>query len=131
MARYLAKNLVASGVANELQIQIAYAIGIPQPVSVNVNTFGTSKIDLNDSEIGSIILRNFDLTPYGIQKILKLRDPIFKETASYGHFGRNPKKIIKTFESPHNGHVKKEVLLFSWEKLDLKSKMIKIFDINE
>ena len=92
MARYLAKNLVASGVANELQIQIAYAIGIPQPVSVNVNTFGTSKIDLNDSEIGSIILRNFDLTPYGIQKILKLRDPIFKETVSYGHFGRNPKK---------------------------------------
>ena len=131
MARYLAKNLVAAGVANELQIQIAYAIGIPQPVSVNVNTFGTSRIDLNDSEIGSIILRNFDLTPYGIQKILKLRDPIFKETASYGHFGRNPKKIIKTFESLHNGHVKKEVLLFSWEKLDLKSKMIKIFDINE
>ena len=77
MARYLAKNLVASGVANELQIQIAYAIGIPQPVSVNVNTFGTSKIDLNDSEIGSIILRNFDLTPYGIQKNSKIKGSNF------------------------------------------------------
>ena len=96
MARYLAKNLVASGVAKELQIQLSYGIGISKPLSVNVNTFGTSKINISDNKIGEIINSNFDLTPYNIQKILCLKTPIYKETASYGHFGRSPKKIKKT-----------------------------------
>ena len=127
MARYIAKNLVASGVSDEIQIQLAYAIGISSPVSVNVNTFGKSKIKYNDAEIGNIISKNFDLSPYGIQKTLKLRNPIYKETACYGHFGRTPKKIKKVFESPYNGKITKEVELFSWEKLDLVSKLKKIF----
>ena len=119
MARYLAKNLVAAGFSDELQIQLSYAIGISKPLSINVNTFGTSKNKITDTEIAKIISDNFDLSPYNIQQTLSLRDPIYKETASYGHFGRPSKKIIKEFESPYNGFIKKEVELFPWEKLDL------------
>ena len=131
MARYLAKNLVASGVSTELQIQLGYAIGLSHPVSVNVNTFGKSKINFSDAQIAQVISKNFDLSTYNIQKTLKLRDPIYKETASYGHFGRKPIKVLKIFESPYNGRVEKKVELFTWEKLDLIKKMKELFDINE
>jgi S-adenosylmethionine synthetase len=87
MARYIAKNLVASGIAQRIEVQMAYAIGIPEPVSIFVDTFGTSKID--DLEIVSLIKKNFDLTPRGIIEKLNLRRPIFKKTAAYGHFGRD------------------------------------------
>ncbi len=131
MARYLAKNLVAAGIADELQIQLSYAIGISKPISINVNTFFTSNVKLSDSQIGDIISKNFDLSPYNIQKTLKLRDPVFKETASYGHFGRLPKKLTKTFKSPYNGLIQKDVELFSWEKLDIIDSIKKIFKIDE
>ena len=129
MARYMAKNLVAAGISNEIQIQLAYAIGLSQPVSINVNTFGTSKISINDSEIGKILSENFDFSPYNIQETLKLRDPIFKETSAYGHFGRKPNKQKKIFFSPYNGKVVKEVELFSWERLDLIKKLTEIFNL--
>ena len=130
MARYISKNLVAAGVSKELQIQLGYAIGISSPVSININTFGTSKIGLTDSEISDVVLKNFDFTPFGIQKQLNLRTPIFRETASFGHFGRNPVKVLKKFNSPYNGTVQKEVELFTWEKLDQINKIREIFRIN-
>ena len=131
MARYLAKNLVYAGIADELQIQLAYAIGLKNPVSININTFGKSKINLSDSEIALIVKQNFDLSPYKIQEELKLRNPIFKETAVYGHFGRDPQKVKKIFSSPYNGKKEIEVELFSWEKLNIVKKIKDIFEINE
>ena len=129
MCRYIAKNLVAAGIADQLQIQIAYAIGLSNPVSINVNSFGSSKVNLNDNQIAEIIMQNFDFSPYSIQKKLNLRNPIFKETASYGHFGRKSIKIKKVFNSPYNGKIEKDVELFTWEKLNLVSKMKNIFKI--
>ena len=131
MSRYLAKNLVAAGIADELQIQLAYAIGLSNPVSININTFGKSNLKLKDSEIGKILKNKFDLSPFGIQEKLNLRDPIYKESASYGHFGRLSQNVTKIFNSPYNGLVKKEVELFPWEKLDLIAKIKKIFDLDE
>ena len=130
MARYISKNIVAAGVCSKIQIQLAYAIGISQPVSINVNTFGTSKIDLDDSQVAELIMRNFELTPFSIQKTLKLTDPIFKETASFGHFGRKVSSKIKTFKNPFYGSKEKKVELFPWEKLDLIDKIKSLFKIN-
>jgi len=117
-ARHIAKNLVAAGVADEVLVQLSYAIGVAQPTSVFVNTFGTANVDLSDSAIADKITSIFDLSPYAIETRLKLRNPIYLETASYGHMGRQPRIVNKTFESPYNGKVTKEVELFTWEKLD-------------
>ena len=129
-ARYLAKNLVAAGVADEIQIQLAYSIGIAKPVSINVNTFGSSKCNYSDSDLGLIISENFELTPFSIQKQLNLNNPIYAETAAHGHFGRVPVSIKKEFVSPYNGKILKEVVLFPWEKLDLICKIKEII-LNE
>ena len=131
MARYLAKNMVAAGFADEILIQLSYIIGVSEPVSIYINTFNGCKLKMSDSQISEVLINNFKLTPYSIQEKLKLRDPIYKETASYGHFGRKPKIVEKTFESPYNGVVKKKVELFPWEKLDLIDDLKKIFKINE
>ena len=117
-ARHIAKNLVAAGVANEVLVQLSYAIGVAQPTSIFVNTFGTAQVSLSDSAIAEKIKGLFDLSPYGIETRLKLRNPIYLETASYGHMGRQPQTVTKTFESPYNGKVTQEVELFTWEKLD-------------
>ena len=117
-ARHMAKNLVASGLADEVLVQLSYAIGVIEPTSIFVNTYGSSKVDLSDDEIAAKAASLFDLRPYAIEQRLKLRNPMYLETASYGHMGRQPVKITKTFQSPYNGKVSKEVELFTWEKLD-------------
>jgi len=117
-SRHMAKNLVAAGVADEILVQLSYAIGVVEPTSVYINTYGTSKVALTDSEIADKAVSLFDLRPYAIEQRLKLRNPMYLETASYGHMGRQPLTLTKTFESPYNGKVSKEVELFTWEKLD-------------
>ena len=120
-ARHIAKNVVAAGIADEILIQLSYAIGVAAPTSIFVDTYGTSHVDLTDSEIAKKLEALFDLTPYGIEQRLKLRTPIYAETAAYGHMGRTPKTIKKVFESPYNGKIVHEVELFPWEKLDAVS----------
>ena len=116
--RHIAKNLVAAGVADEILVQISYAIGVKDPMGIYVNTFGTSKVKESDSKIAEIVFRLFDMTPYGIETRLGLRNPIYAETAAYGHMGRTPQTVTKTFENS-NGETKTlEVDLFTWEKLD-------------
>ena len=117
-ARHIAKNIVAAGVSDEMAIQLSYAIGVTSPTSIMVNTFGKSKVNLSDFEISKKISSIFDLTPFGIEERLKLRNPIYSETAAYGHMGRKPLKINKIFDSPYSGRVTKQVELFTWEKLD-------------
>jgi len=117
-ARHMAKNLVAAGIANEILVQLSYAIGVVEPTSIFIDTYGTSKVDLSDSEIAAKASILFDMRPYAIEQRLKLRNPIYLETASYGHMGRQPQTITKIFESPYNGKVSKKVELFTWEKLD-------------
>ena len=117
-ARHIAKNLVAAGISDECQVQISYAIGVAKPTGLYINTNGTSKIKLSDAEISKIVLELFDLRPYHIEQRLKLRNPIYYETASYGHMGRNSKVVKKSFKSS-SGEVRDlEVELFTWEKLD-------------
>ena len=127
--RHIAKNLVAAGVCDQALVQISYAIGVAEPTSLFVDTYGSSKIDLTDSEIARTIKENLSLTPYQIEKRLKLRNPIYLETAAYGHMGRTPKTVTKHFESPYNGQVQKEVELFTWEKLDLVETFKRLFNI--
>ena len=117
-ARHAAKNLVAAGVADELLVQVSYAIGVVEPTSIFVDSYGTSKVDLSDGEIAKKVAALFDMKPYAIENRLKLRNPIYSETAAYGHFGKVPKTVTKVFESPYNGLIEKEVELFTWEKLD-------------
>jgi len=117
-ARHAAKNLVAAGVADEILVQISYAIGVVEPTSIFVDTYGTSNVELSDGEIAKIVGKLFDMRPYAIEQRLKLRNPIYLETAAYGHMGKQPKTISKVFESPYNGRIEKEVELFTWEKLD-------------
>jgi len=117
-ARHIAKNLVAAGVTDEVLVQLAYAIGVAQPVGISVNTYGTAKVALNDGEIAARVKEVFDLRPAAIEARLKLRNPIYRETAAYGHMGRTPKTITKNFESPYWGKKELEVELFTWEKLD-------------
>ena len=128
-ARHMAKNLVASGLADEVLVQLSYAIGVVEPTSIFVNTYGSSKIDLSDAEIAAKASSLFDLRPYAIEQRLKLRNPMYLETASYGHMGRQPVKITKTFQSPYNGKVSKEVELFTWEKLDYVKLIKKEFQL--
>ena len=126
-ARHIAKNLVAAGIAKEILVQVSYAIGVSIPTSININSFGTSKINLSDSEIAQKILKIFDMRPYSIEKRLKLRNPIYFETASYGHMGRKPMKILKSFKLPNGEKYEKEVELFTWEKLDYVEQIRKEF----
>lgn len=118
MARYIAKNMVAAGVADEMLVQLAYAIGVAEPVSVYVNTYGRSHVDMTDGEIANKIKSLFGLRPKQIERTLKLRQPIYLETASYGHMGRKNEKVIKKFTSHYNPNKEVEVELFTWEKLD-------------
>ena len=122
-ARHVAKNLVAAGVCTECLVQISYAIGISKPIGVFVNTYNTSKVEKSDSEIAEIVIDLFDLRPYFIEKRLKLRNPIYRETASYGHMGRKPEIITKNFISSSGDSKEIEVELFTWEKLDYVKKI--------
>ena len=117
-ARHIAKNLVAAGISDELLVQLSYAIGVAEPTSIAVNTYGKSNVTLTDGEIAEKIKGIFALTPYGIEQRLKLRTPIYSETAAYGHMGRTPKTVKKVFTSPYSGTKEIEVELFTWEKLD-------------
>ncbi len=122
-ARHIAKNLVAAGVCDEVLVQLSYAIGVAEPTSISLNTFGRNHTNYTDSELAQKIASLFDLTPYGIEQRLKLRNPIYVETASYGHMGRTPQKVTKVFESNYNGTKEVEVELFTWEKLDYIEKI--------
>lgn len=125
--RYIAKNLVAAGIADEALVQLSYAIGVKEPTSVYLNTYGTNKTNFKDSEIAAKLNEMFNLTPAGIEDMLQLREPIYRETAAYGHMGKEPQKITKTFESAYSGKVTKEVELFTWEKLDRVEEIIEAF----
>lgn len=116
--RHIAKNLVAAGVADEVLVQVSYAIGVAKPTGLYVNTYGTSNVDLTDGEIAKKVSELFDLRPYFIEKTLKLRNPIYSETAAYGHMGRKPQVVTKTFTRPGGETKEIEVELFTWEKLD-------------
>jgi len=128
-ARHMAKNMVAAGISDEVLVQVSYAIGVAKPTSINIDTFGTSKIDLSDQQIGLKVASIFDMRPYSIEQRLKLRNPIYFETAAYGHMGRKPQIINKTFDSKYLGKIVKEVELFTWEKLDFISKIKKTFKL--
>ena len=128
-ARHIAKNLVAAGVADEALIQLSYAIGVAQPVSVFVNTYGTSKVNMTDGEIAKKVQQLFDLRPKAIEERLKLRNPIYSETASYGHMGRTPQVVTKRFTSRYLDAKEMEVELFTWEKLDYAEKVKEAFGI--
>ncbi|MGI8950027.1 MAG: methionine adenosyltransferase [Chitinophagaceae bacterium] len=127
--RHIAKNLVAAGVADEILVQVSYAIGVAQPTSISINSFGTSKINLSDGEIAKKVQSLFDMRPYFIEQRLKLRNPIYSETAAYGHMGRNNEIVTKEFHSPEGKVVTKKVELFTWEKLDYVDKIKKVFDL--
>ncbi|MDG1044356.1 MAG: methionine adenosyltransferase [Flavobacteriaceae bacterium] len=128
-ARHAAKNLVAAGVASEILVQLSYAIGVVEPTSIYVDTYGTSATGLTDGEIAKKVSEIFDMRPHAIEERLQLRNPIYLETAAYGHMGKTPRKITKVFESPYNGKVEKEVTLFTWEQLDKVSEVQKAFDL--
>ncbi|MDR2120405.1 MAG: methionine adenosyltransferase [Tannerella sp.] len=129
-ARHIAKNLVAAGVSDEALVQISYAIGVARPTSVCVNTLGRSNLKISDGEISRIINELFDLRPKAIEERLKLRNPIYLETASYGHFGREPRTVKKTYTSRYSReHAVREVELFTWEKLDYADKIKEIFGL--
>ena len=129
-ARHIAKNLVAAGVTGEALVQVAYAIGVADPVSLYVNTFGKSHVSLSDAEISQRVAQLFDMRPAAIEKRLKLRQPIYEETASYGHFGRTPQTVKKVFTSKYfEEPIECEVELFTWEKLDYVDKIKAAFGI--
>lgn len=129
-ARHIAKNMVAAGVADEMLVQLSYAIGVAQPISIFVDTYGTSHVSETDAEIAQHIMRLFDLRPYAIEQRLKLRLPIYEETAAYGHMGREPKTITKTFDNRYEGRKDIEVELFTWEKLDYQDRIRQAFGLN-
>ena len=128
-ARHMAKNAVAAGVASEMLVQVSYAIGIAEPVSIYVNTYGTSHVPMSDAQIGEALKELFPMTPYAIEKRLKLRNPIYQETAAYGHMGREPQVVTKHFKSLYEGDRDIEVELFTWEKLDYVDEIRKKFDL--
>ncbi|TSE09914.1 MULTISPECIES: methionine adenosyltransferase [Aquimarina] len=128
-SRHIAKNLVAAGVASEALVQVSYAIGVVEPTSIFVDTYGTSSLGLTDGEIAEKVSAIFDMRPAAIEKRLKLRNPIYQETAAYGHMGKEPQIITKVFESPYSGKIEKEVELFTWEKLDYVETVQEAFGI--
>ena len=127
-ARHIAKNMVAAGICSEMLVQISYAIGVAEPVSIYVHTSGKT-IDMSDGEIAQRILRIFDLRPYAIEQRFDLRKPIYEETAAYGHFGRDVRRVKKSFETFHRGTIEIEVELFPWEKLDYVERIRQEFDL--
>lgn len=128
-ARHIAKNMVAAGVAKEILVQLSYAIGVAKPVGVYVETRGTALPGFTDSQLSEKIQEIFDLRPAAIEQRLKLRNPIYRETAAYGHMGRQPQTVTKVFESPYNGRIETEVELFTWEKLDYVDQIKTVFGI--
>jgi S-adenosylmethionine synthetase len=127
--RHIAKNLVAAGVCNEILVQVSYAIGVKDPMGIFVDTYGTAKVGLNDGEIAQKISAIFDMTPYGIETRLKLRNPIYSETAAYGHMGRQSEIVTKTFAGNNGDSKTVEVELFTWEKLDYIDQVKKAFNL--
>ncbi|MCP9198525.1 methionine adenosyltransferase [Gramella sp. GC03-9] len=128
-SRHIAKNLVAAGVAPEILVQVSYAIGVVEPTSISVYTYGKKNVDLSDGKIAEKVREIFDMRPAAIEDRLKLRNPIYRETAAYGHMGKEPRIETKVFESPYNGKITKEVELFTWEKLDYVDKIKEAFGI--
>ncbi|MBP5743033.1 MAG: methionine adenosyltransferase [Paludibacteraceae bacterium] len=128
-ARHIAKNIVAAGIADEVLVQLAYAIGVVEPVSVYVNTYGTSKVGKTDGEIAEVVGKLFDLRPKAIEDRLKLRNPIYEETAAYGHVGRTPAVVTKKFTADGGSTIEKTVELFTWEKLDYVDKLKEVFGL--
>ncbi|MFT7899463.1 methionine adenosyltransferase [Tenacibaculum ascidiaceicola] len=127
--RHIAKNLVAAGVADEVLVQVSYAIGVVEPMGIFVDTYGTSKVDLTDGEIAQKVSEIFDMRPHAIEDRLKLRNPIYSETAAYGHMGRKNEVVSKTFTQPNGESKTIEVELFTWEKLDYVSKVKESFGL--
>lgn len=127
--RHIAKNLVAAGLCDEVLVQVSYAIGVAKPCGLYINTYGTAKVNKTDGEIARIVEGIFDLRPYAIEQRLKLRNPIYSETAAYGHMGRKNEVITKTFSSPDGKKIQKQVELFTWEKLDFVDQVKKAFNI--
>ena len=128
-ARHIAKNMVAAGVADEMLIQVSYAIGEVEPTSLLVETYGSKKVDMSHDQIAKKIREIFGLTPAEIENNLQLRKPIYRETSAYGHFGRQPRVERKVFKSPYNGEVTHEVKLFTWEELDKVAEIRKVFNL--
>jgi S-adenosylmethionine synthetase len=127
--RHIAKNLVAAGLADEILVQVSYAIGVVEPMGIFVDTYGTSKIELSDGEIANKISTIFDMRPIAIEERLKLRNPIYLETAAYGHMGRTPEVKTVRYESPNGEVVEKEIETFTWEKLDYLNKVKEAFGL--
>ncbi|HRG18092.1 MAG TPA: methionine adenosyltransferase [Flavobacterium lutivivi] len=127
--RHIAKNLVAAGLCDEVLVQVSYAIGVAKPTSINVNTYGTAKVNMTDGEISKVVETIFDMRPYFIEQRLKLRNPIYSETAAYGHMGRTPETVTKTFKSPDGAVKTVTVELFTWEKLDFVDKVKAAFSL--
>ena len=127
--RHIAKNLVAAGVCDEVLVQVSYAIGVAKPMGIYVNTYGTAKVGLNDGAIAKIVSEVFDMRPYFIEQRLKLRQPMYSECAAYGHMGREPQTVTKTFKSASGKTKNVKVELFTWEKLDYVAKVKKAFKL--
>ena len=127
--RHIAKNLVAAGLCDEILVQVSYAIGVAKPTSINVVTYGTSKVNLTDGEISKKVEAIFDMRPYFIEQRLKLRNPIYSETAAYGHMGRKSETVTKTFKAPGGNTKTVEVELFTWEKLDFVDQVKSAFGL--
>ncbi len=127
--RHIAKNLVAAGIADEVLVQVSYAIGVVEPMGIFIETYGTAKIDLTDGEIATKVSEIFDMRPFAIEERLKLRSPMYSETAAYGHMGRTNEVVSKTFSQPNGNSVTLDVELFTWEKLDFVNKVKKAFNL--
>lgn len=127
--RHIAKNLVAAGLCKEILVQVSYAIGVVEPMGVYINTYGTSKVDMNDGEIAQKVEQLFDMTPYGIETRLKLRNPMYSESAAYGHMGRKNEVVTKTFKNGEGEVKSMDVELFTWEKLDYVDKVKEAFNL--
>lgn len=127
--RHIAKNLVAAGVADEVLVQVSYAIGVVEPMGIFVDTYGTCPFNMTDGEIAQIVTKLFDMRPFAIEERLKLRTPIYSETAAYGHMGRKNETVTKTFSQPNGEDITLEVELFTWEKLDYIDKVKEAFGL--
>ena len=128
--RHIAKNLVAAGVCDEVLVQVSYAIGVVEPMGIFIDTYGSCPFNMTDGEIAKKVSDIFDMRPAAIEKRLKLRNPMYSETAAYGHMGRENETISKTFEQPNGNTVTMEVELFTWEKLDFVDKVKKAFRLD-